>query len=155
MSRKVERELPWSWHRSPRWRGHLDRVRRWHDRLMVATRPVDVEDFSYAFFQACHSLWDWLPEGEFPPDQVSQFVNNSIELRLCRDLSNMTKHFELSRPPATAREPSIAREYVGSERGWFADDSVLVVLSQGRKFDMRELATRCLRLWEEYLAKGG
>lgn len=81
-------------------------------------------------------------------------MNNSIELRLCRDLSNMTKHFELSRLPATGREPSIAREYVGSGRGWFADDSVLVVLSQGRQFDMRELASRCLRLWEEHLAKG-
>ena len=147
----VERELPWSWHRSPGWRGQFDRLRRWHERLHRAANPTDLEDYLYAFFQNCGHLRDWLPPEEFDPKSVAQLFDKSADLQLARDISNMTKHFELSRPAATGREPSLAREYVGRGRGCFGTDSSLVVLSRGEKHDALELAQRCLRAWKAFL----
>ena len=150
----VERELPWSWHRSSGWRGQWERIRRWHRRLIDAATPEEAEDFLYAFFQNCYSLRDWLAPPEFQTRDVNELFENSTDLRLCRDIANMTKHFELSRQPATGREPSLAREYAGPGQGWFEDDSNLVVLSDGKNLDARELAARCLAVLERFLASG-
>jgi hypothetical protein len=151
VSQSVERELPWSWHRSLGWRGQFERVHRWHQRLIAATSREDAEDFLYAFFQNCYHLRYWLGPPEFDPTQVERLLEDHVELRLCRDICNMTKHYELSKPPATWREPSVVREYVGAGSGWFEDDSILVVLSQGHQYDALDLASRCLEIWEDFL----
>ncbi len=151
MGKSVERELPWSWHRSPGLRGQLERVRRWHRRLIAASSREDVEDFLYAFFQNCYHLRDWLQPPAFDRGLVERLFDENVELRICRDICNMTKHFELSKLPFTGREPSLAREYAGIGRGWFEDDSNLVVLSAGEKYDALRLASRCLEIWEDFL----
>ena len=111
----------------------------------------------YAFFQACHSFREWLPKDRFAPDRVTRFVGANVELRLCSDIANLTKHRELTRKPATAAEPSIAREYRGAGRGWFGGDGALIVLSDvsDQPYDLRELAFRCLKLWEHFLGISG
>ena len=147
----VRRELPWSWHRSPGWRGQLERIRRWHDRLLSATASEDAEDYLYAFFQNCYHLRYWLEPAAHEKAHLDSFFKDNLEMRLCRDLGNMTKHFELNRKPATGVEPAIAREYVGPGRGWFQDDSTLVIVSLGRRIDARDLASKCLNLWEKFL----
>jgi hypothetical protein len=149
----VRRELPWSWHRSPGWRGQLERVRRWHRRVNTAATPHDAEDYLYAFLQNCYHLRDWISAEGGPP--VDRLFDDIEELRLCRDVCNMTKHRHLTRPPATGAEPSLAREYAGQGRGWFGDDSTLVILSAGKKWDARELAGRCLAAWEDFLREEG
>ena len=67
-------------------------------------------------------------------------------MRLCCHLANMTKHFELKDPPAMELKPSIAREC-----RWFQDGTALVVLSQHKHIDARDLASKCLNLWEKFL----
>jgi len=128
-------------------------VRRWHHRLLEARSPEDAEDYLYAFFQNCYHLRDWISAEGGP--SLDQLFESSDELRLCRDVCNMTKHLQLTRQPATGAEPSLAREYAGQGQGWFDDDSTLVVLSRGTKWDARELAGRCLAVWEEFLRSEG
>jgi hypothetical protein len=82
---------------------------------------------------------------------VQELFEKNRAMRLCRDVCHATKHFELTQKPATGRAPSLAREYVGPGLGWFGHDSILVILSGGDKFDARELAGECLRIWEEFL----
>lgn len=144
-------ELPWSLHRRRGWRTHWAQVKRWHARLMRAPNRADAEDFAYAFFQACYVLRDWLPRKDFPLLEVEAFIEKHAEMRLCRDLANMTKHGRLTRS-STGREPSFAREYRSSGTGSFDSDSDLVLLSQWEKHDPREIATRCLTLWEQFFA---
>lgn len=150
-SQHILPELPWSWHRSRGWEGHWARVRRWHDRVVHAKRPDDVEDYLYAFFQNCSVLRDWLPPERFPPADVDAFFREHLEMRLCRDIGNMTKHRRLTRS-ATGMEPSLAREYQPRAAGTFDRNSSFIVLSQGEKHDLRDIATCCLKRWEEFFA---
>jgi hypothetical protein len=142
----VHRELPWSWHNSSGWEGQLERTKRWHSRLKSADTLEDAEDFVFTFFQNCYALREWLTRSAFDPTFVKELFTKTPELRLCRDLANLTKHGDLSRPPSTGRQPSIAREYVDPGHGWCGGDSRLVVLSQGRKIDAMNLADRCLEI---------
>ena len=147
----IQRELPWSWHRTPGWRGHLARLVRWRDRLKDANCPADVEDYLYAFFQNCYHMRDWLPETTFPSTEVEAFLDQHFELRVCRDICNMTKHCELTRRPAQGLELCVLREYVGAGNGWFEDDSRLIIATQNIVLDARDVASCCLRLWRGFL----
>jgi hypothetical protein len=151
----VVKMCPWSWHKSPGYRGQLERLERWYVRARKAKDMQEVEDYLYAFFQGCHHLREWLPEQEFPLHAVNQFLAAHVELKICRDLANLTKHRELDRPPATNAEPSIARIYVAGGRGWFGGDAALVALTDvsNKPYDLLELANRCLALWIEFLSK--
>ncbi|WP_139795104.1 hypothetical protein [Chromobacterium violaceum] len=142
-----------SWHKSPGYRSQLDRLERWYARAQLAKDLLDIEDYLYAFFQNCYYLREWLPEEAFSTEQVNQFFKANIEMKVCRDLANLTKHRELHNPPATNAEPSIARIYVPNGRGWFGSDAALVVLTDvsDHPFDLLELAGRCLILWREFM----
>jgi hypothetical protein len=149
----VVKMLPWSWHKSPGYRGQLARLERWYERARHARDPQDIEDYLYALFQGCHHLGEWLPEADFPSQRVRRFLDANVEMKVCRDLANVTKHRELTRPPATKAEPTIARVYVAGGRGWFGSDAALVVLTDvsDRPYDLLELAGLCLTLWREFL----
>jgi hypothetical protein len=153
---QVPREYPaGSIHSADGWEGQLARVSRWLDRLMNAESPADAEDLLYAFFQNAHHLRDWAPGGK-TTDDIDTFLNAHLATRVCRDVANVTKHYELTRRPAQQHEPSILREYVGKNRGWFEDDSRLVVVTNhnnhGIVLDAREVAKECLRIWCEFLS---
>jgi hypothetical protein len=151
----IPKEYPaGSWHKGNGWGGQLARVSRWLDRLMKANSPEDAEDFLYAFFQNAHHLRDWSPGGR-TKSEVDSFLDVHLATRICRDVANLTKHRELARHPAQDYEPSILREYVGKSRGWFEDDTRLVVITNhqgnGIVLDAREVARECLRLWCNFL----
>ncbi|MFN0071071.1 MAG: hypothetical protein ACKVVP_06225 [Chloroflexota bacterium] len=143
----VRTELPWSLHSSRGWRAQFERANRWYDRLIRTTNPQDAEDYLYAFFQAYYHLREWLLVSGYDRSAIERLFAERVELRLCQDLCNLTKHFRLTRTPAMEIQPVIVREYVGPGRGWCEDDSVLVVLSRGAKYDARQLASSCLGLW--------
>jgi hypothetical protein len=105
-------------------------------------------DFLYAFFQNCHHLRHWLnAEGKVSGAEVDRFVAAHPELRLCRDICNGTKHLTISRPSLDAAL-AIGREYVPAHwpgtrphvnETWF-------VIAGGEKYDLFELADRCVAL---------
>jgi hypothetical protein len=97
----VLKMLPWSWHKRPGYGGQLERLERWYVRARQAKEMSEAEDYLYAFFQCCHHLREWLPEREFPKQIVSEFLAAHIELQVCRDLANLTKHRELKDKPST------------------------------------------------------
>lgn len=153
----IPREYPaGSIHRSSGWQGQLARVSRWLDRLIHARSPEEAEDFLYAFFQNCYHLRDWMPP-QFSVAALDSFFNDSLPLRNCRDVANLTKHCVLTRTPAQGHELSILREYAGPGNGWFQDDTRLVIVTNYRDdgivLDAREVARECLRLWCEFLPK--
>jgi hypothetical protein len=152
---KVPKECPWgSIHRSSGWQGQLARVSRWLDRLMRAASPEDAEDFLYAFFQTCFHLRDWLL-ADFGQAKVDTFIKDSLPLRICRDVANLTKHCELVRTPAQGHELSILRGYAGPGNGWFDKDSSLMIVTnyqdRGITLDARAVARESVRLWCMFL----
>jgi hypothetical protein len=117
--------------------------------------PADAEDFLYAFFQNAHHLRDWAPGGR-TTSEIDTFLSSHLATHICRDVANVTKHHELTRRPAQEYEPSILREYAGKNRGWFEDDTRLVIVTnhndEGIVLDAREVAKECLRLWCRFLS---
>lgn len=152
------RELPWSWERSPGWRGQYERLRRWKRRLSEI-EPNELEelfDFILAFFTACYHLRDWLLR-DVPSVQadLDQLFAKSQPLRLSADIANISKHFHLTRPPRSRHQLSLAREYVPGGAGWFGRDGRLVVLSDGEKVDVLDLATEAEQAWTAFLREHG
>jgi len=149
-------EFPYSVHKTGGWRGQWLRVRRWHSRLPTAAAQ-DREDFLYAFFQSCASFRDWLIHDRPPTltqQDIETLVKTYVELRLCQDIANATKHFQLD-DPKMHREFSAAREYLPAPVAGGTASSALVILSTGSKYDALALANRCVEIWQTFLILHG
>lgn len=133
------------------WRTQLERLRRWYHRLSTAVEPSDRYDFLHAFFENAFHLRDWLKDtGAVSEQDLDAFFAANAEMRLCRDLANAHKHYSLKRPSQPA-PPSEAREYLPG-MGNLGSDVLLVILSDGVRYDAFELAGRVLRLWDAFIA---
>jgi hypothetical protein len=142
--------IGWSTHRNGGWRGQLDRIHRWHARVVKAakTGSAELEDFIFVLFQNCHHLREWLEKtSTIPKDEITAFFTKTKELRLCRDLCNGTKHMSLKSASVDAGF-SIGREYARHEPG-----GARMVLIADDKYDLLELASRCVVLIDDFTKK--
>lgn len=92
-----------------------DRARRYLERMQKACSSVpyrrDASDYYaddvYSFFMHCCHIRDWLTAlGLAPAASINQFVTDNLELSICADLCNGTKHFRLNRK-RTSHQPSV------------------------------------------------
>lgn len=142
--------IGWSIHRNDGWRGQLAGIHRWHDRVVSAARTgsPDLQDFIFVFFQNCHHLREWLHQtSAIPKGEVDRFFTQTKELQLCRDICNGTKHLNIDRASIDATF-SIGWEYnphepCGARLFLIADD----------KYDLLDLASRCLKLLDQFTAQ--
>jgi len=150
----MKKEWPWgSIHSSGGWEAQLARCHRWKIRLMNTKEPVDVLDYLFTLFQNCHHIKDWLLKNQFSKNDVKAFIESHEELRVCRDVCNMTKHFSLDHRGAQEYEPSILREYEPIKHlATFESDSRLIIVTAGKNLDARLTAYRCVDLWQDFLS---
>lgn len=140
--------IGWSMHRNDGWRGQLDRAARWHKRVVSAanTAAPDLEDFTYTFFQNCYHLREWmLQTGGASQLELDEFFARNIELQVCRDVCNGTKHLNLSHA-SVDRSFSIGREYTPGEPLGFR----MFIVANDQHYDLIHLADRCLMLWQKF-----
>ena len=73
-------------------------------------------------------------------------------MRFCGDLCNGTKHLFVKYPKLDARF-SVCREYVPANTLGKRPNptETWIVLADGKKYDVFELADRCMSLWEIFL----
>ena len=110
----------------------------------------DHKDLVYAFFLNCYHLKDWIKADPAlaPLGDVETFINNSPALRLCADICNASKHFELTRPRSNENPVvGIPNLVVGKK---------IVVLryeiaTSSGSIDSFDLAERCMTAWSQYL----
>jgi hypothetical protein len=110
----------------------------------------DFEDF----FTNCFHMVDWLcndPAVNLSAAQVRSFVDNDPDLHICAGIANTTKHHTRSRPnKMTAKISSIASNPTSVQ--------VMIDWSEGQNNGTEnalELARRCVKAWERYLAANG
>jgi hypothetical protein len=142
--------LGWSIHKSGGWRGQLERIHRWHSRVLQAasTGSGDLEDFIFALFQNCYHLREWLQEtSDIPQADVDALFTQTQELQLCRDVCNATKHLNLKRASIDAHL-SIGREYDPSSASGYR-----LFLIADNKYDLLDLASRCVDVLDHFTAK--
>lgn len=148
-----------SFHRQGGWQNQFSRLQRWHARVKQLKDGVSADelDVLYAFFQNCFSLKDWLKNAKvITSSQLNSFFNSHPELKFCRDLSNGTKHYNLT---SWSLDPNffICREYVpqGSDNIHPSACSRPMICAGGMQRNMFELADRCVELWIRFIGDHG
>lgn len=132
------------------WEGQYARMLRWHERVGLAAREARYEDemdFVLVLFQQALHLRDWIHDAlpEARTDLEILFRDN-VELGICRDIANGYKHMSLSRA-SVDQAFSIVFEYnpLSPAKG------DMVVLAGGHKFELLDLAGRCVALWRNFV----
>lgn len=122
---------------------------RWRDRLSETYGGDDADaiyDFAYAFFQSCYHLRDWLvSDGAATENEMKTLFTSSIELQLCRDICNATKHLQYDRPSIDPR-PRIGREWDPWKKEWHG-----WYLYADERRPISELAHGCVAAWDKFL----
>jgi hypothetical protein len=136
------------------WLGQYRRMLRWRDRLMEKYQGDDVNaifEFTYAFFQSCYHLRDWMvSDNAATENEMKMLFDSSVELQLCRDICNATKHLQYDRPSIDPR-PRIGREMDPWERDWHGR---WYVYSDKRR-PLSELVHNCIAAWDKFLDEKG
>lgn len=146
------------------WRGQYERILRWHRRVCEypATVPSSAEadeylDFLLAFFLNCFSLRDWLDNSQAATKtELDTLFENNPDLKICRDICNGAKHFEIRRPSVDP-ELSIVRDVIPDP--YFGRNAYpgkrLIIYAGDQQRDLRELATSCVDAWRLFLISKG
>ncbi|MBN9397427.1 MAG: hypothetical protein J0H83_19420 [Candidatus Melainabacteria bacterium] len=99
-----------SWHKRDGYKNQFERTYRWLVRLQdlesgqfVQVRPDHSlqRDYLLAFFNACFSIRDWV-KGEAGWHKIAARVDSDVQLLLCRDIANGSKHMTLTHPSVDA-----------------------------------------------------
>jgi|GEM_PF-531555 len=141
----------------------FERVKRWMLRIKDITsgREHDressyYEDDIYAFFQNCFHLKDWLMNSDalLPGINVDDFINQHEEMKICRDLCNISKHLKITRP-SIDDNIKIGSEQIKLSLG--GENPKIAVTYKieacGKNYFAFDLATKCVNLWQEFLDK--
>jgi hypothetical protein len=144
-------------HTKDGWRGQYWRMIRWQE-LFLKTNFEDILDpnvhyqfdILYAFFQNAFFIRDWLIiDGNVSEAKVNDFIKNNIELGLCRDLCNGTKHYSISRPSVDGNF-QILTEY-----NHFTGEWPVTLISDFGKYDLKDLAKKTVSLWSKFINDNG
>jgi hypothetical protein len=141
-----------------RWR----RLDRWYRRFRHYQKPTSypgrgphddpdlltVEDYALAFLLECLSIRDWFKKA---PDVFKQQDVETLfkdpDLMLCRDIANRLKHMDIDKPGVDAT--------VEVDRGHVPGGSGLVVLADGKRYDLVALCQRCYDSITKFLEANG
>lgn len=147
-------------HKNGGWQSQYRRMIRWYEKFKN-TQPGDFEnpnidgqhDILYACFQNIFFLKDWLACDALISNKVlNEYINQHLELQLCRDICNGTKHFNLNNPSVDG-DFTIIREYEPFHKVWGHDRNKIIILSGGHKYELKALAWSCIGLWEKFITQ--
>ncbi len=142
-----------------------DRMRRWYEKFSSLTsgRLHDIPsenyiDDVYAFFLNAYHLKDWIKNDNGIPknvqDLVENYINGKAHLSLCADICNSLKHLKLDgRGSRSGENPAFGRKQYGLALGAAPTTIALkyeVVLDSGATIDAFEIATGCVKAWDEF-----
>jgi hypothetical protein len=143
----------------------IERSRRYLERIRQIYAGVpdrdDARDYYRddveSFFLHSYSIVYWAAElnrAGLPIGDMHTYVNAHEELRICADLANGLKHFDLNNL-RTDHQPHVARiNRLGCELedGRSVTRMTFGVMANGKLWDALELAEECMVLWDELSA---
>lgn len=139
----------------------LDKLKRDYNILYQAItvqNSTEINDAFINFYTYAYHIKDWLKLEGF--NSVEEYINQSVELSVCADLCNLTKHKELNKGPRL-KDPLYEIYKSGiraSTSAYNASSSVPInattyniKLISGKEFEILNLAQRILSLWKTYI----
>jgi hypothetical protein len=142
----------------------LERVRRFFARLSNENRDaVEYDDDLWSFFQHCWHFKDWLKNDPAVSEQIKGLVEGDaegkLELMICADLANRSKHAVLSNiredAEITSRGTTVFIGGTKESPGTFSVSEHTITLSNGSTHRARDVAQQAIRDWEELLKSYG
>jgi len=141
-------------------RDMLAKLHREHDRLAAEVTP----DNLFNLVVTAYHIVDWIKNDPAVPqpakDDLASMRANTY-LAVCRDVANASKHFTLDKNyknQVTAKTSAISGYGVGGYgKGPYGvgEYSIVVVLTDGQRFDSHELADGVLQAWDAFFSKHG
>ena len=118
---------------------------------------TDARDATEEFFNQCYHFKDWLKKDSTiqMAQDVERFINGSPSLQLAADYCNSLKHAGLDRSGRSGKDIERINTHVKLDltpRGFVASSRLEITVS-GKSYDAFELATECVRAWDDYLQK--
>lgn len=116
-------------------------------------------DLAQDFFQNCYHLKDWIkndPSCLHCKNIVESYITNSVELSICADICNATKHLTLTSPRSNKNPQLSGIEYkmkimeAGSESIVHIAAKFYISTSSGDR-DALDLATLCMDAWDSFI----
>src|SRR5579883_751102 len=110
----------------------------------------EIRDLLLSFFQDCWHMRDWLLKStQLDKQQLQSFLSNSLEMNMCREICNTTKHLVLDRPtPLLQAQLETCFRNIGVPlplaREYEPNGDKLTFIFKQQKYDAFELAGRCL-----------
>jgi len=146
------------------YRDQLDRAKRFRERMRAASTAIDFQDYTWAFFQCCWHVKDWVLNDPDVPEQKATSIVASAEasplLRICHDLCSGTKHLRLDRPQSGS---GAAHDHVAYVMHLMPPDhpdkpneiDFKIIDGIGNLKSAHLLADDCLAEWERILQANG
>ncbi|MDD5066275.1 MAG: hypothetical protein PHF84_04450, partial [bacterium] len=89
-------------------------------------------------------------------DEISEIKNHEY-YKICRDLANASKHFELRNPSKKVKSTSVSQGFgvgrYGAGPFGSGEEEVTIELNDGRKIDILELAGGLMTIYDKYFTK--
>jgi hypothetical protein len=150
------------------WMAQAFRVKRWYDRVLSIKSKSETErlteydfDTIIAFFQNCYHLRDWLESTRVElKDDIERLFKDNFEMSACRDICHGFKHKNLKTPSLDA-DFNLYRAYdpFTAEANPEKNPEVYnIAFADGddiRKFNVFDLADKCVELWIDFLQNHG
>ena len=138
------------------WKGQYGRMFRFYKRTMDSVDDLDRLDFALTFFQNCYHLKDWIPVMERIGKsdwnkKWEQFVSSNIEIKICRDICNGTKHLSIT-APSIDKDFAIFREYNPFHRVLGTRSTEFTIYADGQKYSLPDLMFGCIKAWDYFIA---
>jgi len=143
------------------WKNHFQRMERWRQRcLSELKRPYgeeascDVIDFALSYFVWCHSMCDWLAEGNVVEKNV---LNKALwkhpEWKVCRDIANRCRHYNLKDNP-TDKDWTIGREFdpFATHENALPREKIFLIF-RDEKLELVPLLNNTYKMWKSILSE--
>jgi len=139
---------------------YLNRIRSFYKGVQNPYHSINgFEDDVVSFFMHCYHIRDWvlhLNKKGLKNSDVDEYINSHIELRICADFCNGSKHCHLTKNKRTNSQPHlIVKNHIGFDYASLnteefrprTEKANFKIHSNGEVYDALELAEKCFSLW--------
>ncbi len=137
------------------WQGQYRRTRRWFERFLIVANDWERHDldeqidYALVFFQNAYHLRDYLLREEAVPQRaLEELLQTCRPLRICRDLTNGSKHRVVTIPSEDSA-PWIHRSLN------FGPAPRLTLKADPELLDLVSVAGACVDAWGGFLRQQG
>ena len=142
---------------------YLERIRSFYKGIPSPYHSINgFEDDVISFFMHCYHIKDWifhLNKKGLKRSELDEFINNNLDLRICADFCNGSKHCKLTRGRRTSSQPHIIGknhwrcDYASIDfpKRESTERATFQLLANNEIYDVLELAERCYALWIQYI----